>query len=387
MSSLMPIFLAVVGVYFLINFWLLARLFLALQGTGIFRVAACLLALLAFCAYPLGRVLQGNAWPVRLVAVVGSLWIALAVYAFLLLLAVDVFRLLSRAFHGWPPLAGGSPAMRYAVCGAIAGGALLIAFIGWINTALPVVREVDLNLPAPQGSPLAGRTLSVAAVSDIHLGRVVSSEYFSRLIDLIAPRKPDMVLFLGDVLDDYPGLDEKAMAQAVQRLRPPLGVWGILGNHEYIAGGAGRSMDILRQCGIHMLRDEWAAPGGQVLLVGRDDRAGMRLPGPPRASLPEILATVPANLRALPLIVLDHEPLQLDQAEAAGAALQLSGHVHGGQLFPFNFIVAAFFENAYGPSRRGTTQYWVSSGAGTWGPRVRTIHRPEILLFRIRFGS
>jgi len=383
----MSLFVAVFGIYLLANFWLLARLFFALQGAGIFRALACLLVLLAFCAYPLTRSLEGNAWPARLVAVVGSLWISLALYSILLLLAVDVFRLLNRVFHWLPQLSSGAPAVRYAVCAAVASGTLLISAAGWINTTIPVTREVELNLPARPGAPLQGRTLTVAVLSDIHLGRVVSAAYFSKLIDAIAPRNPDLVLFAGDILDDYAGLDESAMTQALQRLHPPLGIWGILGNHEYISGDASQSMEILQRCGIRMLRDQWAAPGNELLLVGRDDYAKQRFSGQPRASLPEIMATIPENLRALPVILLDHEPLHLEQAEAAGVALQLSGHTHGGQLFPLNYIVAAIYENPHGLSQRGATRYWVSSGAGTWGPRVRTAGRPEIVLLKIRFGS
>ena len=383
----MSIFAAVFGVYLLVNFWLLARLFFALQGAGIFRVLACLLVLLGCCAFPLGRMLEGNDWLAKVVAVAGSFWISLALYSILILLAVDVFRLLNRVLHWLPQLGSGAPAVRYATCAAIAGAALLISVIGWINAMIPVTREVELTLAAPPGSPLQGRTLTVAALSDLHLGRVVSAGYFAKLIDLIAPRKPDLVLFVGDVLDDHSGLDQHAMTQSLQRLHPPLGIWGILGNHEYISGDADKSVEILQRCGIRVLRDQWAAPGNELLLVGRDDYAKQRFSGQPRASLPEIMATIPENLRALPVILLDHEPLHLEQAEAAGAALQLSGHTHGGQLFPLNFVVAAIYENAHGLSQRGATRYWVSSGAGTWGPRVRTANRPEVLLFRIRFGS
>ncbi|MCL2829833.1 MAG: metallophosphoesterase [Betaproteobacteria bacterium] len=383
----MPIFFLILGIYFLANFWLIARLFFALQGAGIFRILSCLFVSFASCAYLLARMLEGNAWPERLIALIGSLWISLALYSIILLFAVDVFRLLNRSFHWLPQLNSGMPAVRYAVCAAIAAGALTISVIGWINTATPVVREVELSLSTPPGSALEGRTLKIAALSDIHLGRMVSAGYFSGLIDLIEPQHPDLLLFLGDVLDDHHGLDEKAMRAGLQRMNPPLGIWGILGNHEYISGEAEKSIGILERSGIRILRDQWAAPGGELLLVGRDDRSKERFTGRTRAALPEILATVPEGTRRLPMILLDHQPLHLEEAEAAGAALQLSGHTHGGQLFPINFIVSAIYENAHGHSQRGMTHYWVTSGAGTWGPRVRTAGRPEILLIKIKFDA
>ncbi len=384
----MPIFLLIIGLYLLANLWLLARLFFALHGAGIFRIVACLLVLVAFCAYPMARTIEGNAWPVKLLATVGSLWVALALHSIVILFAVDIFRLLNRLFNWLPQLNGGAPVVRYATCAAIAAGALLISGIGWINTAYPVVREIELTVPSQSGSGgQKERTLTVAALSDIHLGRVVSAAYFSRLIEMIEPRNPDLVLFVGDILDDYPGLDEPAMTEALRRLHPRLGIWGILGNHEYIAGDADKSMQILERSGIRMLRDQWAAPENEVLLVGRDDLSISRFTGKERTGLPGILGTVPEAARRLPLILLDHQPFHLEEAEAAGAALQLSGHTHDGQLFPVNFVVAAIYENAYGHSQRGTTHYWVSSGAGTWGPPVRTTGRPEILLIKIKFTS
>ncbi len=380
----MPTFLVILAVYFLANFWLIGRLFFALQGAGVFRVVFCLVPVLLLSAYPLSRMSDGNGILERTFAFAGSFWIGLALYAFLLLLAVDLFRLLNRVFYWFPQLIDGAPAIRYAACAAIAGGALLICLAGWVNTRWPVLREIEISVPRA-GFASPPDTLTVAAISDIHLGRVVSAAHFDKLVGLIEPRHPDLVLFLGDVIDDFPGLDEEAMKTTLARLSPPLGVWGILGNHEYIAGDAERSVRILERSGIRMLRDGWAAPGGKVLLVGRDDRSIERFNGKHRAELPDLMATVPGEQRRLPFILLDHQPFHLEEAEQAGALLQLSGHTHNGQLFPANFVVGALYENAYGPSRRGATNYWVSGGGGTWGPPVRTVGRSEVLLITLRF--
>ncbi|MDR3086447.1 MAG: hypothetical protein LBU45_00600, partial [Azoarcus sp.] len=147
------------------------------------------------------------------------------------------------------------------------------------------------------------------------------------------------------------------------------------------------SRRLLAQIGIRILIDQWAivgeAPGGKILLIGRNDRSAVKFTGLERKTLPEITADVPelaAGAGNYLKILLDHQPFHLEEAEAAGVDLQLSGHTHNGQLFPFNLLVRALYENAYGHSTRGKTHYWVTSGAGTWGPRARTTGRPEIVL-------
>jgi predicted MPP superfamily phosphohydrolase len=134
--------------------------------------------------------------------------------------------------------------------------------------------------------------------------------------------------------------------------------------------------------------DEPAAPGGEFLLVGRDDRTVMRT-GRERAALDAIIArarrTLGDDSAHLPVIVLDHQPLHLEEAERSGAALQLSGHTHKGQIFPVNLFVAAIFEKYYGLYRKGETYYYITSGAGTWGPPVRTTGRPEVVFIDLEW--
>ncbi|MDL2263723.1 metallophosphoesterase, partial [Synergistaceae bacterium OttesenSCG-928-I11] len=137
-------------------------------------------------------------------------------------------------------------------------------------------------------------------------------------------------------------------------------------------------------------RDEWALPGDEIFLVGREDRTALHMGGV-RKSLADIVSDAGANaavdIDSLPFVVMDHQPFALNEAEEAGAALQLSGHTHRGQLFPFNFIVAKLYEHHYGLYKRGATNYYISSGAGTWGPPVRTSGRPEIAVITMNFNE
>lgn len=378
----MSVFLILVLVFLGLNGWLLYRLWRALRGTGLIRVVACLLMLLLIIGFPATYKSDSTNPLILFWLWAGAFWIAWFDYALLLTLVTDGFRLVNKRFGWWPTLSPERPLVRYTTCATVAGASLLICVIGWYNTTQPVVREITLNLPA-ENAPQ--RTLTVAALSDIHLGRLVPASHLDKLTTLIAPHQPDIVLFMGDVIDDRVGLDPAATRAALQRLHPPLGIWGIPGNHEYISGDIDSGLRFLQQSGIHVLRDGWAAPGGKLLLVGRDDYSSPRFTGQPRAALQDILKTIPIADRQLPLIILDHQPQQLEEAAQAGPALQLSGHTHKGQIWPFNWLVALAHENIYGLSQKGETRFWVSSGAGTWGPPVRTSGRSEVLLIRINF--
>ncbi len=378
----MAIFQILLGAYFALNVVMLWRLYRALRGKPHLWIPACLIAFALAIAFPLSRMLSLPPLPARFLAIAGALWLAFFWYVLLLTFFVDLFRLFNRLFDFAPRLRSGDDALRRTTCGAIAVGAASITVAGWFIARTPTVRELEIDLSA-SGNPV--HSLRVAALSDIHLGRIISAKRLERFVDLIVSKRPDLVLFVGDVLDDYEGLDPAAMKAALGRLQPPLGVWGVPGNHEYISGRIEDSLRILEQCGIRMLRDEWTVLDEKLLLVGRDDVSKSRFSDTPRLTLSALLSEVPPDARKHPMLLMDHQPVRLEEAEQAGAWLQLSGHTHHGQIWPFNYVVAGIFENSFGYSRRGATHYWVSAGAGTWGPPVRTTGRPEILMIVLRY--
>ncbi|MDR3353055.1 MAG: metallophosphoesterase [Zoogloeaceae bacterium] len=376
----MSIFTIIRFVAVAVNLYLIFRLYRALPGTGrmrVVRLASCLLAFFCFAAFPLSRVIEGDGFFIRALTILGTSWLAFMFYAFLLLLGVDLVRALNRRWRWRVVPRMDLPRWHRRGCAMIVGAALTICILGHINTQFPVLREA--YLPAPPGVA----PLKIAVLSDIHLGRLVSPEYLARLVARIQPEEPDLVLFVGDILDDHYGFDAQANREILARLKPPLGIWGVLGNHEYLAGEAEKSLRAIEASGIAILRDAWVAPGGGLVLVGRDDRSRQRFTGTARQPLPTLLATLPDELRKKPMILMDHQPFNLEEVEAADAFLQLSGHTHNGQLFPLNWIIRLVYENPRGHHRRGQTQYWVSSGAGTWGPRIRTNSRPEIVLIHL----
>ena len=377
-------FYLMVGIpYGIINLWIVWWFWRALRGAGAIQMLICLgIVALALCFPLVYKRPENSDFMVALVRL-GSVWVGMFIYFFLLILLLDAWNLVGRIM-GRLPVEG----PRYGLCFLLiltVGGACVA---GWLNAAKPVVREYSLVLKTKEPALLAdgGKTLTLAVLGDMHLGRIITAERFSRAIDLLVPYKPDAVFFLGDTLDDHFLLDRAAMGAAVDRLEAPLGVWGIVGNHEYISGPIGESITILEDLGINVLCDEWTNLGGVLLVAGRDDYSRSGFLASERKSLPEILRGVPEATHSIPLLVLDHQPRNLEEAEAAGAVLQLSGHTHNGQLWPFNHVVSALYENARGLSTRGNTHYIVTVGAGTWGPPLRTNARPEVLVLRVSFA-
>lgn len=379
------IFVAILGLYAALNIGLIVRLYFALRGPGIarpLRLGACLLAIVLSLVHPLSRTIESNALWVKALTFAGTFWLAFVLHVILAWGLLGIFRLLNARFR-WLVIAPERRVhWRHVSCAGIVGAALLLTTAGWVDTQYPVVREIELTAPAGVAP------LRIVALSDTHLGRLASPEFFARVVELIEPLAPDIVLFAGDIIEyDFDPSDVEANAAILHRLKPRLGIWGVPGNHEYIGGRGEMSLRMLKQIGIRMLVDEGAAlpiSDGEtpqhLLLIGRNDVSAERFfSGQPRKTVAEIIASVPGAAEAQFKILLDHQPWHLEEAEAAGVNLQLSGHTHNGQLFPFNLLIAALFENGYGHSMRGQTHYWVSSGAGTWGPRVRTTGRAEVL--------
>ena len=145
------------------------------------------------------------------------------------------------------------------------------------------------------------------------------------------------------------------------------------------------SLRILDEMGIDILRDEWLVLGDRILLIGRDDYAKEHVLGESRLRLIELLSQIPADAKRLPLVVLDHQPFDLNTPAREGAALQISGHTHNGQIWPMNWYISLFFDNSSGYSRIGRSQFVVGSGLGTWGIHMRNTSFSEVLIINLKF--
>jgi predicted MPP superfamily phosphohydrolase len=194
----------------------------------------------------------------------------------------------------------------------------------------------------------------------------------------------DIVLLAGDVVDeDIKPVIKYNLGEILKLIKSKLGVFAITGNHEYI-GGVEPAVKYLAEHNLIELRDTSILIDNSFFLIGREDRSGRGFGGRPRRSLLELMKGID---KSLPVILMDHQPVKLNEAFEYGIDLQVSGHTHHGQLFPFNFITKKIYELSYGYMKRGNTHYYVSCGVGTWGPPVRTSSRPEIVEIKLMFKS
>jgi predicted MPP superfamily phosphohydrolase len=252
---------------------------------------------------------------------------------------------------------------------------------GYINARNPRVKELNLKIGKP-GHGLKSLTISMA--SDIHLGTIIRKAKAKELVSMLNAPDPDLILLAGDVVDeDLAPVIKDNIGEALCELRARIGVYAITGNHEYI-GGVGPAVDYLEKHCIKMLRDTAVFVNGQFYIVGRDDRDKGRFTGKPRKELEEVMQGID---RSYPVILMDHQPFNLPAVAALGVDLQLSGHTHHGQIWPFNYITKAIYELSWGYKKIKNTHFYVSSGFGTWGPPVRLGNRPEVVIIHLTFND
>ena len=215
--------------------------------------------------------------------------------------------------------------------------------------------------------PLEQQHIKVVLASDLHIGFSNRKATLARWVDMINAEHPDLIIFGGDIVDiQTKPLFDGNYADEFRRLEAP--AYAVLGNHEYIAG-AEESQAFLAQAGITLLKDSVAHFKG-IDIIGRDDRSN-----PCRPALWEFAD----SLSGFTLLV-DHQPSHLEEAEDAGIDFQFSGHTHRGQAWPISWITDAIFEKSWGPYQKGNTQYYISSGLGIWGPKIRIGTRSEYLV-------
>jgi predicted MPP superfamily phosphohydrolase len=199
-------------------------------------------------------------------------------------------------------------------------------------------------------------------------------------VDLINRQDPDVILLGGDIFDEDLGpVIRNNLGDLLKDLKARNGVIAILGNHEFY-GNAAEAQRYLENHNIRVLRDSVVVLPEGITIVGREDITSQQMFRKKRKSLTELLSGVDT---LKPVIVMDHQPFKLREVSNHPVDLQLSGHTHDGQIWPFNYIVNAMYEIGNGFGKINQTQFYVSPGVGTWGPPIRTTCRPEVIVLEI----
>lgn len=308
---------------------------------------------------------------------IGSFWLAYMLYLVLAVVLIDLVRVANYFFHFLPSF---TPIMRFRLGAIVFSLASIVVIAGHINALLINVKEIPLTIHKKVTGP---SEVKILMASDIHLGALIGERREKKLLDIVREQKPDMVLLCGDLVDgEIAPVLRKNLGKHIQEINTPLGTYAILGNHEYI-GGIDKTLPYLQSINIKVLMDETVTLPDGIQLVGRNDRSAGRGSNGPKP-LSELLAGIDPSK---PVIVMNHQPFNLQEAADDNVDLHLSGHTHHGQLWPFNYLTQAIFEVSWGLAKKGNTNFYVSSGYGTWGPSVRVGNRPEVVIFKLKFDK
>ncbi|MFF4430807.1 metallophosphoesterase [Streptomyces sp. NPDC001513] len=412
--------LAVCALLVLVHRWLWIRLVRDTTAPGALtrRIGTALtiaLPLLSVAALTTGRA-GAPFWLQQTVAWPGYLWLAVLLYLTLTMLVAEPIRalLLRRLAHRVPsgavagppapqtvpraaapePAPGSAPepapepapapvaaataepapepavmalelTRRRFVARAVGGAAAAVA-VGTVATGTygvlrgPSVRRVQVPLAK---LPRAAHGFRIAVVSDVHLGPVLGRAHTQRIVDTVNRTQPDLIAIVGDLVDgSVPDLGPAA--EPLRRLSARHGSYFVTGNHEYFSG-AQQWIDHVRELGLNPLENARRA-------LPHFDLAGVNdIQGELEGKGPDFQAALGDRDRSRAAVLLAHQPVVIHDAVRHGVDLQLSGHTHGGQLWPGNYLAELANPTVAGLERYGDTQLYVSRGAGAWGPPVR----------------
>lgn len=255
---------------------------------------------------------------------------------------------------------------------------LLLGSFGIANAwSGPQVRVVEVRL---EKLPKALDGLRMVLVSDLHVGGLVTKDYFYRVLDILTALNPDVVVLNGDLSDEPDG---GGVFELLGSLPVRIGVYAVTGNHEYYVGGL-RTVEALERAKIRVLRQNHVVIANGLAIVGIDDPAYLSGRKNVPAAIQKALSRVPGDV---PVILLSHQPLGIEQASEGGVDLMLCGHTHGGQIFPFHIISRLSYGVLTGEHRIGSMTLIISNGAGFWGPPMRLFAPADVVLVILRSGG
>ena len=253
-----------------------------------------------------------------------------------------------------------------AVCVVVA---VVVSVYGMYVALNPVVTRVTVHIP---GLTESWRGQTIVQLSDVHIGHVFQQGFLRRIVSEVNAIQPKMVVITGDLFDGMDGILEHVL-QPLNDVAAPKGIYFVTGNHETYLGLA-RAFAALEETPVHILNDEVVDVDGlKVIGIDYPKRGEEK-------DVPAVLRSLAPQFAGQPNVYLYHSPVNIPVAKEVGINLQLSGHTHRGQLWPFRYITQLVYHGYdYGLRTEGDFNIYTSSGTGIWGPTMRTGTVSEIV--------
>lgn len=315
----------------------------------------------------------------RIFALTGYLWLGLIFSFFVYAVTLDLLRL-TLLLGGWISSRNVSmllPSPRQLFFIPLYA-ALLASVYGYFEARdikVETVRITTSKLPPGM------RSLRIAQISDVHLGQIIRDDMLAKITSIIKDSGPDIVVSTGDLMDSLV-CNLAGFEDAFLGITPPLGKYAVLGNHEFYAG-LDNSVRFIKSAGFNLLRDETLSIGNGISLAGVDDTTIRRQGLSKSISERKVVSLIQGGAFRL---LLKHRP-DVDPDADGTFDLQLSGHTHKGQIFPFTLMARLYYPVHAGLARlAGGAWLYVSRGTGTWGPPIRFLSPPEVTLIELSDG-
>lgn len=302
-------------------------------------------------------------------------WYIASLYITISLLVLELLRLSDRFFKWFPQWIKAHWAQtKLTLFFLVIAGVTGLMFHAYHVVAYPKVKNVYITLPKGNSNR---DSMTIVMMSDLHIGEVIGKRLVQRYVSMSNAQHPDMVVLVGDIMDYESRFAEKEhIEDDLKQLKAPLGVYIVYGNHEYRANRNAKYR-WLKKTGATLLIDSVAMPDSSFYLIGRDDYINKK-----RNTLHSLMAGLDTTK---PIIVLDHQPWSFAEMAMNGVDLGLHGHTHNGQLWPYPLLMKLIYECPYGYTRKGPTQFYVSSGIGIAGPPYRVGTVSELVVLHIKF--
>ena len=361
------------GLYSCFHLFVFLKLRKALNPGLVATIAIIAFMALMIAAPALVRILERQQLDAtaRLLAYIGYLWMGLLFLLVTWSLAIDAFRL---AVWAAAKLSGSeltalrlSARQAFTLAAIVSGAIVAYGFVDALH-----IRSEHITIDTDK-LPAGTERFRIVQISDVHLGLIVGKKRLARILEAVQAAQPDLLVSTGDLVDGQPN-ELAELAQLLRRVPAAYGKYAVTGNHEFYAG-IDHSLRFTADAGFTVLRGETADVAGILNIAGVDDPAG-NYRGLSRMVSEKLLFSELRNGRFT--LLLKHRPWT-DKESTEWFDLQLSGHTHMGQIFPFSLIVERVYPHMAGLIQIGHNRHlYVSRGTGTWGPPVRFLASPEV---------